>query len=59
MDFTLEDEIKLKAVSLAGQVALEFLRARPSSVIDTAAENYNSIFKRVYQHILEITRNNY
>ena len=33
----------------AGQVALEFLRARPSTDVDATVKNHNRIFKGVYE----------
>ena len=56
MNFTVQQEIKLKVVDHAGQVALEFLRANPDSEADSAVTNYNHIFKQVYNHMLEVTK---
>ena len=45
----LAEEIKLKVVAQAGQVAVEFLRAQPTPDVKTTIENHNKIFKEVYQ----------
>lgn len=44
-----EYEIKLKVISQAGQVALEFLRANPYKKAKEAGTKYNEVFKSVYQ----------
>ena len=47
-------EVELKIVDYAGQVALEFLRANPEPKTASVVENYNRIFKQVYKHMLEV-----
>ena len=55
----LQDELKLKVFSQAGQVSLEFLRGKAGQGIyqdsDEATKAYNKIFKETYNHMLEVT----
>ena len=55
----LQDELKLKIFSQAGQVSLEFLRGRAGQGIHQSSEetieNYNEIFKKTYKHMHEVT----
>ncbi len=40
----------------AGRVALEFLRANPSSNVAETITNYNQIFERVYRHMKKVAK---
>ena len=56
MSFTLRQEVKLKVVAHAGQVALEFLRANPTPNVDDVIKEYNRIFEQTYERMLVVTK---
>ena len=52
---TYEQELQLKILGHAAQVALEFLRARPIGVAEEAVKKHNLVFKEVYQGMTDTT----
>ena len=53
---TYEQELQLKILGHAAQVALEFLRARPIGGAEEAAKKHNMVFKEVYQGMIDTAK---
>ena len=49
MTLTFSEELEVKVISQASQVALEFLRASPPPDASETIKRYNKIFEEVYR----------
>ncbi len=49
MTLTFSEELEVKVISQAAQVALEFLRANSPASASEATKQYNQIFEEVYR----------
>lgn len=58
MTLTFQEELEVKVVSQAGQVAVEFLRACQNVTAKETITAYNRIFKEVYEATAKIITDN-